>query len=535
MATLDSLVRTLYIRTKDMTVEPFVPNWAQREMIDKIEQQMKDSKPVRIVVLKARQLGISTLTEGLMFLRSFIYENSGGLVLAHEQEASDYLLQMTHLYWDTWPYKPLYTTKYAGRRELHWVETNSSIRVATARNVGAGRSRTLHAVHASEVAFWDQPEKLMLGMRQTIPNKPGSFIVLESTANGVGNWFYDTWNAAEQGEVEYEPLFFPWFKHPDYKASAIGLPVPSVMSYDAEERLLVKLGADDDSLTWRRWAIRNLADGDEMQFHQEYPSTPEEAFVASGTNVFPIGKLKDCYEPQEGIRGLLVREGTGVRFVPEPSGPLRVFRMPSNDSSWGHYFVAGDPTHTTFGDNACAQVINRRTYEQVAVFKQKIDPMTFAEELAKLGTFYNSAELVSEVEGPGYATIGHLVALDYPHIWRNRWADKSPGKLTETMCWSTTWKRKNWAIGWLLKLIVDGDIKIHDRQTFDEMRNYVTMDNGEYGPADNKGHDDHVMALAIAAICSSTDGPLMAYDGGEKFRAAREELEPTPSWEAWGA
>ena len=531
----DPFVERLSIRTKMQTVEKFHPNWAQQQLLAAVNEQYSTGQPVRIVVLKARQLGISTVAEALMFAWVMMHEQTYGLVIAHEIDASEYLLNMTKLYWETFPFKDLYTTKYVSRKELAWEETGSSIRIATAKNMRAGRSRTINAMHGSEIAFWDRPDEMMLGLRQTIPNHAKSLILLESTANGVGNWFYDTWQNAVSGENDYKPLFFPWWEHPEYTASASNLKKESLTNLNEDERVLKKMKVDDDHLIWRRWAIRNLADSNLERFMQEYPSTPEEAFIASGTNVFPIQSLKLVYEPKAGVKGFLTRRGNYVEFLPDRAGSLTIFRKPSGDLSWGKYFVGADPTHTTMGDNACAQVINRRTYEQVAVWNGKIDPMTFAEELAKLGAYYNHATISTEIEGPGYATIGRLVEIDYPHIWRNRWADRSPGKISETMGWSTTWKRKEWAIGWLIKLIADQDMTIHCAKTYDEMRTYVTLPNGGYGPADGSGrsHDDCVMAMAIACICASTEGPVSGYDGPLGEPEARDALPITPAWEEW--
>ena len=531
----DPFVRRLSIRTKQQTIERFDPNWAQTQLLQKVNDQYAQGKPIRIVVLKARQLGISTVSEALMFAWVMLHQQTYGLVIAHEIDASEYLLNMTKLYWETFPFKSLYTTKYVSRKELAWEETGSSIRIATAKNMRAGRSRTINAMHGSEIAFWDRPDEMMLGLRQTIPNTAKSMIVLESTANGVGNWFYDTWQAATANETDFEPMFFPWWEHPEYTASAANLKRELLSDLDSDERVLKKIGVDDDHLVWRRWAVRNLADSNLERFMQEYPSTPEEAFIASGTNVFPVENLKQVYEPKAGVKGFLRRKGRLVEFLPDRSGPLTIYRKPSSDLSWGKYFIGADPTHTTMGDNACAQVINRRTYEQVAVWNGKIDPMTFAEELAKLGAYYNHATISTEIEGPGYATIGRLVEIDYPHIWRNRWADRSPGKISETMGWSTTWKRKEWAIGWLIKLIADQDMTIHCAKTYDEMRTYVTLPNGGYGPADGSGrsHDDCVMAMAIACICASTEGPVSGYDGPLGEPEARDALPITPAWEEW--
>lgn len=525
------LVRQLTIRTKRGTLEPFRPNWAQREFLAEIERQLGAGRPVRIVVLKARQLGISTATEAVLFWRAFLVHHSFGLVIAHEQDASEHLIGMTRLYWDTFPFKPLFHAKYHSKREIAWTETGSSVRIATAANVGAGRARTIQALHASEVAFWDFPDEIMLGMRQTIPTSPGSIIVLESTANGVGNWFHETWMAAEQGEVEYVPMFFPWWRHPEYSASGAGLSLPDLGKLDSEERALRKLGVDDDHLAWRRWAIANLAGGKTEDFHQEYPSTPEEAFVTSGANMFPPDRLRDCYEAMPGGQGRLIATDDGVRlrFVPDPTGPLTIFRQPSKDLDWGQYFVGGDPAHAGGGDYACAQVINRRMYEQVAVWHGKIDPISFADELVKIARYYNDAEIAPEVEGPGYATIGRLVSLDYPHLWRHRWADRPPGKIAPMFGWSTNWKRKDWMLAEVGKLIIDGSLTIHDRRTYEEFRNYTILKDNAYGPADPQGHDDCVMALGIAVVCARTEGPLAAFES----RELRDRMEPPPAWATW--
>lgn len=524
---LRPLLSQLSVVTKDAQLVPLSMNREQDLFVDEVERQANNRLPIRIITLKARQMGISTITEAIMFLFAMLFTRYKGMVIAHEIDSAQHLLGMTTNYWETYPYKKLWTPKYQSRNELAWVESNSSMKIATANNIKAGRSRTIQALHASEIAFYEDPKTLMTGLRQSIPNKPNTFIHLESTANGVGNYFYETWMAAVAGDVDYVPLFFPWQNFPDYCASANNLPYKSLGNLDGEERILRKLGINDDRLAWRRWAIKNLCNNDLKQFHQEYPTTPEEAFVATGTNVFPVSKLADCYKHMEGQVGRLTRDGNTVRFQPDIDGPLRVFRTPSKDTDWGQYFVAGDPTKTTRGDYACAQVISRRTLEQVAVYRQRIDPSSFAEELAKLGKFYNTAMISTEKEGPGYATIGALIEKDYPSIWYNRTADVTPGMVSERMGWSTTMKTKELAIGWLLKVVVDKDILIHDRQTFMEMRDYISLPNGGYGNAGNEDHDDTVMSLAIAVTCHSMEGPLMPYEGN-----GNAPVKSVP-WESW--
>ena len=119
----EPFVRRLSIRTKQQTVERLKPNWAQSATLQAVNHLYNEGRPVRVIVLKARQLGISTISEALMFAWVMLHQQSYGLVIAHEIDASEYLLNMTKLYWDTFPFKELYTTKYVSRKELAWEES----------------------------------------------------------------------------------------------------------------------------------------------------------------------------------------------------------------------------------------------------------------------------------------------------------------------------------------------------------------------------------------------------------------------------
>lgn len=514
---------------------PFRLNWAQQEYLAEVERQYTNRQIVRCIILKARQIGVSTLTEAIMFLWCFTHDNMQGLVIAHEANSAQHLLSMTQTYWDTYPFNYAYETQYKSRNELAWSNTHSSMKVSTAKNVNTGRSKTLHMVHASEVAFWDKAEMTMGGLDQAFHFEPNTIGVLESTANGVGGYFHDQWYAAENHETEYTPLFFPWHKHPQYTWSYINrtiqAPKPPLENMDEEERVLRRMGVGDDHLLWRRWAIRNLAQNDLAWFHQEYPSTPEEAFVATGYNVYPLTDLRACYQPIEHpLIGRLLREGTKVRFIPDIAGPLRIYAQPSTDLDWGKYMVAGDPTRITTGDFACAQVLNRRTYEQVATWRGRIDGVSFGEELAKLGRYYNDALLTCETTGAGYVTMGALVQMNYPNLYQHRFADREPTVIATQYGWDTNQQRKQWMIGFLLKLIVDRTLQIHDKTTFYEMQNYVTLPNGSYGPNSSSGYDDTVTSLAMSCICSATE-LLTAYEGPVST-PLRPPDEPE-LWQAW--
>lgn len=543
------LINQLTIVRKNLGTAKFadVINWAQLEVVKTVEDQLSAGKPVRIIVLKARQIGISTIIEAIAFVLAMVLRNLRVLVVAHELDASEHLLSITRTYWDTYPLRAAYTPQHLSTKKLGWKETNSRIQITTAKNVASGRSRTIHFLHGSEVAYWPDPETLMGGLDESIPDVGMSVVFLESTANGVGDLFQETWEAAESGDSAYIPLFFPWYKHPEYKASELGLDYSeaTMLPLDEEEEKLHKTyGITLDRLAWRRWKIREMSRGRHESegsvrsalelFHQEYPTTPEEAFLSTGTNVFALPLLRKVYQPRHGKKGRLVQEGNRVRFQPAIDGPLTIFKYPADDD-FGCYMVAGDPTRTVRGDPACIQVLNRRTWEQVAVWRGKIDPASFATPIAQLGRYYNNAVVNTEIEGPGYATIGALLQMDYPYIWKHQWADKAPGKEADTYGWSTSHKRKQWLVGNLLRSVVDQDIVIHDATTFFEMKNFVVLPNGEYGPNTPNGHDDTVMALGICLTSIiTTAAELIPYGGGEGPEVVHAGVgEQRPPWEDW--
>jgi|SRR6516162_3028962 len=520
MLALEPLLKTLTIKTKDLSFRPFDLNyidpnpeigdfaWAQREFVSAIEQLYNEGKPIRIITLKARQLGISTVTEAIMFLWGFLHQGTNGLVMAHENTASLELFEMTKLYWDRWDFRDAYTLLSQTKQNFHWAETRSRLRVATARNIQSGRASTLHAVHASEVAFYPDPQTLMLGLSQTIPRRHGTIVVMESTANGLGNWFYDEWCSAEEGESDYIPLFFPWYKHPEYKLSTT-LSIRSELT--ADERELVRIGASLENVAWRRWAIINLARGDHSRFMQEYPSTPEEAFITSGRPIFSHMHLRSSFEEEPGVTGYFVEDIRGrVHFTPDHTGHWTIYRKPkAGDARSDRYFCAGDPSETITGDPACGQVINRETLEQVAVFHNRINPMHFADEMMLAGKYYNECMLCPEVEGGGQACISRILTRNYPNVWLDKRADRVKGSFN-VFGWSTNYQRKRWAIGTLQRIIVDGSLLIHDRKTYNQLRNYVEDDSGYWGNADRDMHDDAVMSLAIACCASEQEGPFTA-------------------------
>lgn len=526
---LRKLIGPLRILTKERGIKRLdeVMNYAQIDFVNEVERQIVETGQVRICVLKARQIGISTIIEAIMFIFAVMTDNFNGMVMAHDADSSEKLLAMTSRYWELYPSRLFHRAKYQGKKHLAWEDNDSGLVVKTAGNEKAGRSNTIHGLHASEVAFWDEPETLMTGLRQAIPSFGLTFLFIESTANGIGNFFHTTCMEAMRGdESEFEFRFYPWHKHPEYTVLYIPQHLRGkygLHQLDDEELMLKRVyGISDERLVWRRYAIKNLCQGSVEKFHQEYPTSPHEAFISTGRNVFPHAELIQHYVPRRGRRGILVRNDRTrkVEFMPNSEGWVTIYAYPSTDRSWGVYLIGADPTHTYVGDNAVAQVLNRRTGEQVAVYRNKITPIPFGKHLQLLGTYYNQCLLAVENEGPGYGTVGCVVSDGYPNVFQRTEQLSAKGHPQDKYGWSTNSKTKQMAISHLLKaisekLILDGDdttgLVIHDELTMIELRNYVTTESGGFENSDGSEYDDGVMALAIARTVDDIEPPPPPY------------------------
>ena len=188
----------LYIKDKNAQIVKFEPNIAQRALIDRVLYLLETGQPIRIMVLKARQMGLSTAIEALIYWYTTTHKNTTSAIIAHEDAASRNLYNMFKRYYDNSNllFKP--NRKYDTRSDLTFglqdkdgneVGLNSVIKTATAKNTGAGRSDTIQLVHGSEVAFWENGEELVGSLMQTVPLRKNTMIFLESTANGRGNFF----------------------------------------------------------------------------------------------------------------------------------------------------------------------------------------------------------------------------------------------------------------------------------------------------------------------------------------------------------
>lgn len=270
--------KCLKIRVKRGEIQPLALNAAQLYLHQKAEEQRKRTGKVRIIGLKGRQQGFSTYVEGRLYWRISHRKGVKGFILTHEQPATDNLFAMTERYHEHCPGLVKPHTGKSNAKELSFDLLDSSYEIGTAGTKGVGRSNTLQYLHGSEVAFWPNAESHAAGLLQCVPDEPETEVFLESTANGIGNFYHQTWQEAEAGIGEFEAVFVPWFWEPGYRKT-----LPEGFSLTAEEAALKDFfKLDDNQVMWRRAKIIELKS--EQLFKQEYPCTASEAFQVTGVD-----------------------------------------------------------------------------------------------------------------------------------------------------------------------------------------------------------------------------------------------------------
>lgn len=277
----------LNIRTKSGEPRMFAFNRAQHYLHDRLEAQRKETGKVRAVLLKGRQQGCSTFVQARFFHRVITSRGKKAFIITHDKEATKNLFGMAQRFYDHLEPGLIPKPETSNARELYFRELDSGYAVGTAGNKSVGRSQTIQLLHASEVAYWAFAEDHSKGILQAVSNEVGTEIILESTANGIGNYFHQRWLSAMSDDNEYQAIFLPWYWQDEYTYDAENL------SLTDEEDYLYKLygsnGLTHGHLAWRRLKISEFSKDFEAgreHFNVEYPMNATEAFKNPISNVF---------------------------------------------------------------------------------------------------------------------------------------------------------------------------------------------------------------------------------------------------------
>lgn len=518
----------LKIQTMKGKVVDFAFNTPQRLLEDIIHDIEGDGRLVRLYILKARREGISTYFSGRHYFKTSTNFNRYAATITHEPEATDFLFKMVQRFHDHVPAEIRAKTRFRNTKLLEFNDKvgaglDSAFRVATAEKVDFGSGQLIHDLHLSEVAKWPRSKEssLLTSVLQCVPDEPDTCVAFESTAKGIGGAFYigfwacryvyDVYldgperkptirkgiNPEADPANEYARIFFPWFIFPDYRKPA---PADFLVTED-EKKLAAIYNLDNDQLYWRRYTIANKCNGSLAKFYQEYPSNPQEAFLASGRPVFDTLRVQGfkTIAPKPIMRyECELSNGQWVAKIQAgEEGRLQVWEEPKADQA---YIVAADVAEgLEHGDFSVADVINHRTGKQVAQWHGHIDPDLFGKILFYLGRRYNNAWIGVERNNHGLTAVTTLCNMNYPRIYAEM-VEEPPAKPRKRYGWLTTKLTKPLVIDNLNATFREsGEIFILSEGTYNEMLTFKVQSDGSFA-ADEGQHDDRVMSLAIAHL-----------------------------------
>ncbi len=446
----------LRVRDRNGQLQPLVANAAQR--------QFELGRGQRNIVLKARQMGVTTWVAGRYFLKTITGRGVLTVQVAHTREAAEGIFGIVQRMWENLPAYlregPLRRSR-ANVGQMVFPELDSEFCVVSAGDENAGRGRTIQNLHASEVARWPgDAGAILAGLRAALV--PGGEMTLESTPSGAYGAFYAEWmRAAETGLARH---FFPWWLEPAYRAAA-------ATGYTAQEAGLVRAhGLTAEQIGYRR--------GLEQSFGglrgQEFAEDAVSCFKASG----------ECCFSAEAIEARMLvlppaneRRRDGALLVWLPPLPGREYLVAVDTAGGG-----------SDGDFAAVQVIDRATGLQCAELRERLAPLELARVTAAVAREYGGAEVAVERNNHGSAVLAYLDAVErYARVY-------GQGGVAG---WLTSAGSKPAMVSRMGALLADSPELFHSARLLAECRTFVAFQNGRTGAASG-AHDDCLMAMAVA-------------------------------------
>jgi hypothetical protein len=529
--------RFLKIVTKSGELQPLKFNIFQKEAHEAILEAKKNRQPFRGIWLKCRQVGLSTFGSAYDFHQTATRYHHRGTIIAHDQGSTNNLFNMCKRFRDYMPEEIRPMQRYSNEKAIVFDNPDdntrgvnpglgSSINVENANNLTAGRSATTQTLHISELAFWAKASIVLTGLLQSVPYEPETAIIIESTANGIsgdGQEFYQRCMAAMKGESAFKFFFCKWTKELTYEME----PYEGFQLNDYEKELL-KLHPDLNlrKLAWRRYKIENEMGSTliapEDQFKQEYPLTPEEAFIASGRPVFNIERINADIERARSVsfkRG----EIAGGRIIESPRGSFRIFR---EVSSQGRYAIGADVAEGLESGDFSTMTVLDKNLEQVASYHGHIHPDQFGAEMIKMGVLYNEALLAPEVNNHGLTTLTHITNKSYKFVYMRQVLDERTNDYTSKAGWQTNFKTKILMLDEFVAAYREKLIKINDIELLQEM---ATLTLNPDGSVDLNGKDRVVsMCIALQAVKQLPSVDLGTFESSEqkqRFKSLEEMLK----------
>lgn len=498
----------LKIRDKQARIVPLVSNPHQIIVDREIARQEALGIPVRIIILKERQSGNSTISQAHIF-RKVRFRPAEAKVVAHDAETTELLFRMCRRFYDNLPEEEQLPTESYHRKGLIFSAPHSgSISIGTAGTETTGRGGTTMYLHCSEVAYYRDADTVMISLLNSVPDVLGSMVILESTANGMGGYFHSAWLKAKAGLSSFIPLFFSWKDFPEYSKR---VPNPNLFESSLtayERKIRVQHTLTLEQLYWRRETIANKLDGSEAKFCQEYPLDDVEAFIASGRGRFDREIISE-WPIQDPLRGYLQLQesysGKTLSFIPNREGPIRLWKKPQPGRN---YVLGADvaegieieeaPADDRY-DYCSADVFDRDTGEQVCQLHGQFEPDEFGRQVSLLGEWYNWAYLGVEANNHGLTTLNEIENQHYPmsKVFHRTHTPDGQTYGSPQKGWKTTPITRLVIINRLAQSIRQRDLIWHSSESQSEMLAFVIKPNGR-AEANLGFKDDRVFSGAIA-------------------------------------
>jgi len=502
---------------------PMHLNSAQRHLLYIIEQDRLAGKPLRFIILKARQWGCSTLIQIYMAWIQLVHRHTwNSLICAHSKDTAIMLRAMYSKLLANYPddlwdgdEKPRFLPFEGASNIKRIAGRGSCVTIASAERQNSVRGADFAMAHLSETAFWPSsrtrsPEGVVRSACAGIAIMPLTMVVIESTANGVGNYFHSEWLRAKERKSDKHAVFIPWhsadmytLKAPDRREIALSLS-------EAEYRMWLD-GATFDQIYWYRMKSREYASP--YSLHAEFPGNDVDAFANTATAVFAadaVGNLRASCTPA--LNGEISNEGN---FSEDPTGELKVWQPPEKGSSYvAAVDVGGRSLNSDWSVISVLKAPRDGIPEVVAQWRGHIDHDLLVRKCASVGRFYNSALLViesntfetSEYGGAGASNLFVLSRLadEYPNVYRRHSFDRLSKKRTSMVGFHTNRATKAILIGGMIEAVREGSYIERDSDACNELLTYEQQRNGTYA-AKQGYHDDILMTRAMALHVIATD------------------------------
>lgn len=490
---------------KEQNTVPFFLNEVQKTFIGILNKAKDDYAAKKILslkfnVLKGRQQGFTTVITAYQLACAILNKNFSGYTLSDKSDNTEAIFQNKAKFpYDQLPEKLKHTEKYNNKRQLLFEKTNSNWSVDTATR-DVGRSKTINFFHGSECAFWNGGmQSIQAGLGEALTKN--CIQIYETTANGF-NDFQKLWDSGTCINCFYE-----WWLTPEYRLNFESKEIKEQFVNDIEnktewiyERLkwLKLKGLELEQLYWYYKKYESYID--KRLIKQEYPCTPEEAFLTSGQCYFNSEKLvKRMQEVKEPIKtGYFLYELhnemiMSYKWVDDPNGFIKIYE----DVQGRNPYVLGGDTAGEGSDSFTGVVLNNITGKQSAVLKQKFDEIEYTRQMYCLGMYYNEALIGLETNFSTYPTV-KLAEMKYPNLYvRDKNPDDYRNKLETKLGVNTNRATRPHMLAILQTVVKESIESIVDKETLQEMITFIVNENGK-AEAQEGCHDDLVMGTAIA-------------------------------------